>query len=310
MGMTLAIVSQKGGVGKTTLAANLAAAFADLNFRTLLIEVDPQGGLIRNYGIDRYDLHHGLFGCVTARTPASEAVAANVLEQLDLIPSNVWSHEEEARYLTTVSAEPTAIRAVVRELADDYDYVVLDGPPALGPLTRAAMIAADRYLVPVQAEAVNLSTIARLEQLASDVRAHQNPELRLEGYVVTMADLRTRHAGDVIQKLSADYPRDLLQTIVPRSIRVADEAVRGRPTVRSAPSSRVGKALQSLAEEILSRHSRERAADRAELLPDAQETDDLAAWERVLADMPDDAGDRSARSIPSSGNGHGGWGRD
>jgi len=298
MGMSLAVVSQKGGVGKTTLAANLGAAFADLKFRTLLIEADPQGSLVNCFGLDRFDLHHGLHGCLVNRGNARDAVEKEIQPGLDLLPANVWSHEEERAMLIAVEGNPSTLPDIVAELKPEYDYIILDCPPSLGPLTRNCQASVDRYLVPVQAEAMNMATLGRLEHLAGEVRSSRNPDLRLDGLVVTMADLRTRHACDIVQTLHNDYPRDLLQTIVPRSIKVAEEPVRGRPTVTGSPSSRVGRALQTLAEEILSRHSRERATDEAMDAPEPAvnrmaetgeiEDAETEAWQKVMAEFPED----------------------
>jgi chromosome partitioning protein len=212
------------------------------------------------FGLGRFDLHRGLFGCLKDGYSVAESVERGLAEQVDLLPANVWSHEEESVYEAHVERDPLCLRALLAPVREDHDYVLVDAPPALGPLTRAALAAADGYLVPVQAEALNLATLPRLRALADEVRSLHNPALRFEGYVITMADTRTRHAQEVIEELARDQAHDLLQTVIPRSVRVAEEGRRGRPTVQSRPGSAAGRAFQRLAEEILSRDARERAA--------------------------------------------------
>ena len=216
------------------------------------------------------------------------------------MPVNIWSHEEEDTYVAAVKQEPMGLRRVVQTFSDEYDYILLDCPPALGPLTHAALSAVDRYLVPVQAEAMNLSSLGRLENLASQIRATSNPGLQLEGHVVTMAAMRTRHAAHIIEKLGQDPGTFLINTVIPRSIKVAEEAIKGRPTVTLSSNNRAARAFQTLAEEILSRHSRERAAAPAAGAGSIDDSDDslettetggeeVQAWQEVLTDMPEES---------------------
>jgi chromosome partitioning protein len=260
-GNSIAVVSQKGGVGKTTLAANLAVSFQQLEFRTLLVEVDPQGSLLRLFGLDRYDLHHGLFGALTGEASDGGFIEPNLVEGLDLIPANVWSHMEEVQYLDVFRRDPTALRSVIAPFREKYDFIIMDCPPGLGSTTRAALTAADRYLVPVQAEAMNLTSLPRLQQLAETVREAHNPGLILDGYVVTMADTRTRHANQVIRSLKDSFGPAVFRTVIPRSIRVAEESAKGRPTVDGAPYTPAGLAFGTLTEEILTRQAGERTPE-------------------------------------------------
>lgn len=255
---SIAIVSQKGGVGKTTLAANMAVAFQQLQFKTLLVEVDPQGSLLRLFGLDRYDLHHGLFGVLKGKGMLDESIATSLFDGLDLLPANVWSHMEEVQYMDILKNDPLALQMALDPLRDRYDYIIMDCPPGLGSMPRAALAACDRYLVPVQPESMNVNSLPRLQQLAETVRTTHNPELALEGFVINMADTRTRHANETIEALTRKYGHSLMRTIIPRSIRVAEESAKERPTVEGAPYTPAGLAFTALSEEILSRHARER----------------------------------------------------
>jgi chromosome partitioning protein len=209
---------------------------------------------------------------------------AEIRPNLDLLPANVWSHEEELAFLDLLGADPTLLRRVLDPVVDRYEVILLDCPPGLGPMTRAALIAADRYLVPVQAESMNMGTLPRLELLADRVRQDQNPGLTLEGYVATMVDARTRHATDILEELSALYSDRFFKTSIPRSVRVAEESARGRPSVAARARTRAAEAFQALAEEMLFRQaSRASSPPKLRVVEsggDSSGTDEPGDWSR------------------------------
>lgn len=259
MGQILAIVSSKGGVGKTTTALNLAAAFASHNFPTLLVEADPQCGLVANFGFDRFDIPHGLFDAVRGTVKLEDHTYETPVDGLHVVSSNVWSQEEEAGYVGAVSRDPLVLRTALAELRDAYDYVIIDAPPMLGPVTVAILAAADRFIVPVQTEPQSVRILGRLVETAGRIRERMNPGLRLDGIALTMVDERTRMAQSLVEQVRNDWPDQVFRNTIPRSVRLAEVPASGRPIVVSSPSSRGGRAYAALAGEILVQHARERA---------------------------------------------------
>jgi chromosome partitioning protein len=259
MGQILAIVSSKGGVGKTTTALNLAAAFASLNFPTLLVEADPQCGLVANFGFDRFDIPHGLYDAVRAAVKLEDHTYETPVDGLHVVSSNVWSQEEEAGYVGAIARDPLALRSALGGLRDAYDYVVIDAPPMLGPVTLSILAAADRFLVPVQSEPQSVRVLGRLIETAGKVRERLNPKLRFDGIALTMVDERTRMAQALVERVRAEWPDQVFRNTIPRSVRLAEVPLSGRPLVVAAPASRGGRAYAALAEEILVQHARERA---------------------------------------------------
>lgn len=298
MGQILAIVSSKGGVGKTTTALNLAAAFASLNFPTLLVEADPQCGLVANFGFDRFDIPHGLYDVVRGAAKLEDHTYETPVDGLHVVSSNVWSQEEEAGYVAAITRDPLALRTALAGVRDAYDYVVIDAPPMLGPVTVALLAAADRFLVPVQTEPQSVRILGRLIETAGKIRERLNPRLRLDGIALTMVDERTRMAQALVEKVRGEWPDQVFRNTIPRSVRLAELPSSGRPLVVAAPSSRGGRAYAALAEEILIQHARERAM--AQALAD----DDEAP--AAVADAPE----RRAERVESPGRAesHGGPG--
>lgn len=272
MGQILAIVSSKGGVGKTTTAVNLAAAFASLDFSTLLVEADPQCGLGACFGYDRFDLPRGLAEVIAGRSRLEETTFETTVGGLHIVSSNVWSQEEEAAYLGAIEKDPGALRHAVRSLNGGYDYIILDAPPMLGPITMAVLSAADRYIIPASTEPNAIRSLSRLIEAADGLRARCNPGLQFDGVALTMFDGRTRMSAAIADQVRALYPERVFASFIPRSVRLAEVPASGRPLVVSSPASRGAQAYAALAEEILSRHARERVSERADREPAVADT--------------------------------------
>lgn len=256
MARVIAVVSQKGGVGKTTSAINLAAAFAREGREVLLVEVDPQGAVLPSVGLADSPVRHSLLDVLRdEQTPALDAVLPTPFDGLSVIaavrPETAASAGQEVELERIALAHPTLLREVIDQVSGRYDIVVLDGPPSLGPLLHLCLAASDSYLVPVQAEEYAYRTVARLLDTADSIREKLNPELECEGLLLTMVDLRTRMSVRVVNQLHENYGDKVLVSMVPRTVTLQDMPVRGRPTVIHASSSRGGKAYTEVAAEML-----------------------------------------------------------
>lgn len=245
MTTTLAVANQKGGVAKTTTVASLAVALADLGNRVLMVDLDPQSCLTFSLGIDPEDvpvsIHHVLL---------RQAEAADVVYQTDdgpdLLPATIDLAGAEAALLTRPGREH-ALRAALEDVADDYDWIILDCPPSLGVLTVAALSAADSVLVPLQCETLSHRGVGQLLDTIHDVRRYTNPSLQVLGVLPTLFDGRTKHAHAVLDTIAETYDVAVLQPPIPRSIRFAEAPAAGRSIIRTAKSTRGAQAYRELA---------------------------------------------------------------
>jgi chromosome partitioning protein len=252
MAKVIAIVSQKGGVGKTTTAVNLAAGLAREGKRILLVEVDPQGAVAPSVGVDESAVQHSLLDCIgPAVMPTREALIESPLENVHLLCAVNPARDEELELERLAAGHPLALREALDQIDIDYDVVVVDAPPTLGPLNRLCLAAADSFLVPVQAEEYSYRTLERLMRAVEDVQMHFNPDLKCEGLLLTMVDLRTRMSLRVVNQLHENYGDLVMVAMVPRTVSVQEMPVKGKPTVVHAPSSRGGKAYTEVALELL-----------------------------------------------------------
>ena len=249
--MIYAIVNQKGGVGKTTTAVNIAACLAEAGRRVLLVDVDPQANATSGLGLS---VGEGLSTAdvVLDGAAPSDAVRPTAIGGLDILPS----HPDLAGATVTLpgaARREHVLADALRPLAAAYDYVFLDCPPSLDLLTVNALVASDRVLVPVQCEYYALEGLSRLMTTVAGVRDHLNPGLRVGGLLMTMHDARTRVSGDVVTEVRRHFPELTFHTVVPRNVRLAEAPSHGEPVISYDPHCAGADAYFEVAKEVASR---------------------------------------------------------
>ena len=202
----IAIVNQKGGVGKSTTTVNLGTSLALLANRVLLVDIDPQGNTTSGLGIDKRSLEQDVYSVLLADVPIGEAIVASSVPGLALLPATIGLAGAEIELVTADSRE-TRLKRALAQIANDFDYILIDCPPSLGLLTLNALTAANEVLIPVQAEYYALEGLSQLTQVVERVRAALNPQLRISGVLVTMFDGRTRLAMEVLRRSERSFSK-------------------------------------------------------------------------------------------------------
>jgi len=251
MGTIYAIANQKGGVGKTTTAVNLAASVAEAGYATLLADLDPQCNATVALGVGK-DETPSIYDCLSHAVPLPDAARPSAIENLDLVPATAELAGATVE-LPRIPGSETRLREALGHVRDRYLFTLLDCPPSLGPLTVNALVAADRVIVPVQTEYFALEGLAGLLDTLSLIQRELNPRLTVAGMILTMHDGRTRLARDVEREVREHFPELVFETVIPRNVRIGEAPSFGVPVLRHAPASTGTAAYLKLAQEVAAR---------------------------------------------------------
>lgn len=250
MAKIIAIVTQKGGVGKTTSAVNLASALGELGKKCLLVDIDPQGNATSGVGVNKRRVTLSSYDLLMGSEDGDKAAQPTGFANLAVIPSSVSLAGAEIE-MVDIPRREARLKAALAPYREQYDFILIDCPPALGLLTLNALVAADTFLIPAQPEFYALEGMSQLIATVRQVKRLYNPTLELEGVLFTMYDGRTNLTQQVVAEVKKFFPRRVYATVIPRSVRLAEAPSHGRPINYYDKASKGAKAYRALAEEML-----------------------------------------------------------
>lgn len=256
MRRTIAIANQKGGVGKTTTAINLSACLAEKGKKVLAVDMDPQGNMTSGLGVDKDSVENTIYNLIIGEAKMEEVLIKDVLENLDIIPTNIDLSGAEIELLD-VEEKEYIVRNEIDKIKDNYDFIIIDCPPSLSMLTINAMTTADSVLVPIQCEYYALEGLSQLIHTVELVRDRLNPKLTIEGVVFTMYDARTNLSLQVVENVKDNLEQTIYKTIIPRNIRLAEAPSYGIPINKYNPKSAGAESYLRLADEVIDKENEE-----------------------------------------------------
>lgn len=252
MSRIIAIANQKGGVGKTTTAINLSSCLASLGKKVLALDLDPQGNMTSGLGLNKNEVESSVYDLIIGNIEIENCICKNVIENLDILPSNIDLSAAEIE-LIGVDNKEFIIKNEVAKVRENYDYVIIDCPPALSMLTINAMTTADSILVPIQCEYYALEGLSQLIHTIELVQSRLNESLKIEGVVFTMYDARTNLSLQVVENVKDHLNQTIYKTIIPRNVRLAEAPSYGMPINLYDPRSTGAESYMRLAEEVINK---------------------------------------------------------
>ena len=248
----IAIINQKGGVGKSTTAINLGAALGEMGKQVLLVDLDPQGNSSSGLGVEKSQVQNCIYDVLLNDVPVEEVIIPDVCEGLDLVPATINLAGAEVELVSEMARE-NRLKDAIGALRGKYDYIFIDCPPSLGLLTVNALVAADKLLIPIQCEFYALEGVTKLLDSMKRVKTRLNPTLDIYGVLMTMYDGRTTLSRQVVEEVRSYFGRLVFETLIPRTVKLSEAPSFGQPITLYDPSGKGAQSYMSLAKEVIAR---------------------------------------------------------